>query len=167
MIDLFRANWPAAEAAIIKALGNEIRRLRESAKLSREQMIAQMGSDIHPQTLATYEQGTRQCTMQRLVEICRALHASAPDVLWMALRRAEIDLSMIDIQVDLNAVIRDKRGETAALRGWARKRLKALPAGDGVATIGQSAIPELAILLDYEETEFEIYLMDFLVKPAA
>jgi transcriptional regulator with XRE-family HTH domain len=151
----------AVESVVSRALGDEIRRLRDAAGMSRASLIERMGSDIHAQTLATYEAGSRQCTVTRFVEICMALGVAPSDVLGLALQRAEIDLLKNGMRVDLRAIIADNRAEMTLIRKWARKRLAADPNGSGVVRIGGSAIQELAILSDYADHE---QLIDELLK---
>jgi len=151
----------AVEGVVTRALGEEIRRVRDAAGITRAKLIEDMDSDIHVQTLATYEQGIRQCTVIRFVEICTALGVAAPDVLGLALQRAKIDLQTIGLQVDLRAIIADNRPATGTIRKWARKRLAADPNGSGVVHLTISAIQELAVLFDY--TNYE-QLVDELIK---
>jgi len=151
----------ATDGAITRALGEELRRVRHQAGLSRAELVDQMSSDIHVRTLATYEQGARQCTVVRLVEICRTLGVAAPDVLWLALQRAELDLETTGLQVDLRAVIRDERVEFGPLRRWAHKRLERDPDGQGIARLNRAVVQEIAIFLDYSWQELVRYLLKF------
>ena len=106
-----------------RAIGQEIRRARAAIGWTRADLVERLDVEVHVQTIAGYEHGTRHCTVARLVEICRALDVPAPDLLAFALQRAEIDLGRTEVHVDLNAILRDDRPELAALRGWARHRL--------------------------------------------
>lgn len=149
------------ERVISRALGEEIRRLRDGKGLTREKLIEKMGCDIHVQTLATYEQGLRQCTVVRLVQICMALEVGPLDVLGLALQHAEVDLLKHGMYVDLRALIADKRPEMMLIRKWARRRLAADPTSETVRISGP-VLQELAVLSDYDnEQRFVKELLDF------
>src|SRR5262245_59013853 len=115
------------DRVITRALGEELRRTREETGLSQSELVGRMPSGLHAKTLASYEQGARQCTVVRLCEITRALGISAMDVLARALLHAEIDLHTVRVQVDLQALTNDTRPELRSLRRWARARLVAYP----------------------------------------
>jgi transcriptional regulator with XRE-family HTH domain len=150
-----------AETIVTKALGEELRRVRDSIGWSRGRLVAEMGADIHVQTLATYEQGARQCTVVRLVEICRAMGVAAPDVLALALQRAEIDLRLIGVLVNLRAAAEDERAELQPIRTWAAKRLEADSSGTGVVYLDRSVLHEMSLCFGYSEAELVGYLKLF------
>lgn len=151
------------EAGIItRALGDEIRRVRDHNGWTRAELVDRMASDIHVQTLATYEQGVRQCTVVRLIEICRALGVAAPDVLGLALQRAELDLKLIGVRVDVRAIARDERNEYAAIQDWAGRRLSVDQDGAGVVYLDRTAIREMAVILGYTEEQLYAYLVKFI-----
>lgn len=153
------------DAAVARAIGEEIRRARESVGWTRAELVARMPSDIHPQTLATYERGIRQCTVGRLVEICRTMGMSAPDVLSWAMQRAEIDLVTIGLQVDLRAVLADSRVELLPLRRWARGRLTDDP-GAYIAHLEWPVVQEMAALFGIPRPEFVSDLIMFTPRAA-
>jgi transcriptional regulator with XRE-family HTH domain len=130
---------------ITGALGEELRRARERTGLSQSELAARMPSELHPKTLASYEQGVRQCTVVRFCEIARALQASATDLLTRALHRAEIDLQAVDLQVDLHALTNDARPELRPLRRWARARLAMYPTATLTRLDGR-VIQEMALI---------------------
>jgi transcriptional regulator with XRE-family HTH domain len=150
------------DATINRAVGEEIRRARQIAKLTRSDLVKRMGSGIKVQTLGGYERGIRQCAIARLVEICRALGVAAPEVLRLALQRVEIDLHTIGLQVDLRAVVRDRRSELVPLRRWARNRLADDPDGSGVVHLGPAVVQEMGAMLGYSRADLINYLMSFI-----
>lgn len=152
-------------AAVAHAIGEELRRARESAGWTRADLVARMPSDIHVQTLATYERGVRQCTVGRLVEICKTMGASAPDLLRWAVQRAEIDLPTIGLEVDLDAMLRSKEPELLPLRRWARGRLNDDP-DSGIAHLEWPVVQEMARLFDIPRAELVGYLIMFTPQPA-
>ena len=67
---------------------------------SRAQLVARLPFGIGERTLLTYEHGTRQLTVLRFNEICRALGIAAPTLLGQALQRARIHLQNLMFQID-------------------------------------------------------------------
>jgi transcriptional regulator with XRE-family HTH domain len=151
-----------------RALGEELRRARTASGLSRAQVVADLVDDIHEQTLATYELGTRQCTVARLVQICRVLDLGAPDLLGLALQRAMVDLHLLKVQVDLHAVLADDSEELAPMRLWAANRL-ALSALDGSATVhlDPGTVVEMAFLCGLTVDGLAKHLRDFAPDPGS
>jgi transcriptional regulator with XRE-family HTH domain len=148
------------DRVITGALGEELRRARERIGLSQTELAARMPSALHPKTLASYEQGVRQCTVVRLCEIARALESSAVDLLARALHRAEIDLETLDLQVDLQALTDDTRPELRALRRWARARLATYPAAT-LARLDGRVVQEMALIFGTPLTELVSMLAMF------
>lgn len=148
------------DEVVARALGEELRRARESLSCTRDQLVDRMTSEIQPRTLASYEHGSRQCTVVRLVEICQALRTPAPELLGIALQRAEIDLDNVFLQVDLHALTRDDRDELVQLRAWANKRLANNP-DTRVAVLKWDVIQEMAIFLDCTRSQLVGYLTMF------
>jgi transcriptional regulator with XRE-family HTH domain len=149
-----------ADRAITKAIGEQLRRVREDVGWSQSELAARIPSGLHVKTLATYEQGVRQCSVVRLVEICRTLGVAAPDLLGLALQHAEIDLQTVGLQVDLHAVVRDTRGELRPLRKWARNRLAINPAS-GIARLDQNVVQEMAAFAGFALSDLVRYLEMF------
>ncbi|MFL6119252.1 helix-turn-helix domain-containing protein [Actinophytocola sp.] len=148
------------DEVVARALGEELRRARESIGWTRDELAGRMTTEIQPRTIASYEQGARYCTVVRLAEICRTLRISAPELLGMALQRAEIDLNTISLQVDLHALTRDDSDELRPLRAWADRRL-ALNPESRVAVLKVEVVQEMAILFDYTRSQLVRYLTKF------
>jgi transcriptional regulator with XRE-family HTH domain len=148
------------DQAVARALGEELRRARETVGWTRDELVDRMASEIQPRTLASYEHGSRYCTVVRLTEICRALRVSAPELLGIALQRAEIDLNNICIQVDLDALTRSDRDELTQLRTWAKRRLAKNP-DSRVAILKWDVVQEMAIFFDYTRSQLVGYLTMF------
>lgn len=106
-----------------KILGDEIRRMRKKRGWTRKDLKDRLQSDISLQTLATYELGTRQCSVVRFVEICLALDELPHELLARVHERVFADTSGGRITVDLRKVVRDARPELLPLRRWATGRL--------------------------------------------
>lgn len=150
-----------ADQAISKALGEELRRVRDTVGLTRAEVVERATADIHARTYATYEHGTRQCTVARLVDICAALGVGAPEVLELALQRARLHLQTIGLQVDLHAVLRDTSAELKGLRSWAHNRLAANLDSPGIARLTVPALQELAVCVGISRTELVRQLITF------
>src|SRR5256714_9428176 len=63
-----------------RVLGEELRKLRRRRGWTRKELNQHLQSDISLQTLATYELGTRQCSVVRLVELCMAMDERPQDL---------------------------------------------------------------------------------------
>jgi transcriptional regulator with XRE-family HTH domain len=134
------------DTAIARFLGDELRRARDALGLTRQQLIDRMDCDIHPQTLASYENGIRQCTVVRLVEICRALGVAAADVLGLSLQRATSELYTQTLLVELPRVVRHTDPRFDQVRTWARLRTANSTAATGVARLEPAAVREMAVI---------------------
>jgi transcriptional regulator with XRE-family HTH domain len=149
---------------VIVALGQEIRAAREDRGLSRAELVERLHASIQSQTLATYEQGTRQCTVLRFVEICQAIGVSAPDVLTSALNKARVDLRTLTLRVDVSALAStDDEGTISQLRQWAQNLLRWYPASP-VAELTPAEIAQMAIVCDVAHEDMTTLLLNFAVK---
>ncbi|MEC3978392.1 helix-turn-helix transcriptional regulator [Amycolatopsis sp. H20-H5] len=105
-----------------RILGDELRKLRRQRGWTRKELNQHLQSEISLQTLATYELGTRQCSVVRLVELCVAMDELPQDLLAKVHRRVFID-EPGRVRVDLRKVIVDDQPELGSLRRWAEGRL--------------------------------------------
>jgi len=95
------------------------------------------------QTLATYEHGTRHCSVARFAELCRTLGAEPYDVLARAERRVRT-VESGGLRVDLAAAAKLINPQFTPLRRWSARRLEA---GDrGVVGLPPAAVEQLAEL---------------------
>ncbi|MGX7828022.1 helix-turn-helix domain-containing protein [Actinokineospora sp. 24-640] len=152
-------------ADVARAVGQEIRRARSAIGWTRAELVERLDSDLHVQTVAGYEQGIRHCTVARLVEISRALGSSAPELLALALQRAEIDLDHTGVRVDLHAIARDQRAELTPLRVWAQHRLEHDAENSGVATLEPAVVENMAHFCQLPKTDMLTLLVDFTPDP--
>jgi transcriptional regulator with XRE-family HTH domain len=106
-----------------RVLGDELRRLRKERGWTRRDLNRRLQSDISLQTLATYELGTRQCSVVRLVEICIALDEVPHDLLARVHQRVFSESPVGRIRVDLRRIVRDDHAALLPLRRWARGKL--------------------------------------------
>uniref|UniRef100_UPI003525016F helix-turn-helix domain-containing protein n=1 Tax=Amycolatopsis sp. cg9 TaxID=3238801 RepID=UPI003525016F len=109
-----------------RMLGEELRRLREERGLTRRDLNHRLRSDLSLQTLATYELGTRQCSVVRLVELCLALEVSPEALLARVGQRYSGTFGTTDsdgVRIDLRRVVDARHDDLAPLRRWAEGRL--------------------------------------------
>lgn len=119
---------PDESTRYLQALGAELRRLRARRGWTRRDLKDRMQSDISLQTLATYELGTRQCSVVRLVELCLALGERPDRLLFRVHRRTSAalpgELSPDGrVRVDLRALAHSDQPGLESLRRWALMRL--------------------------------------------
>jgi transcriptional regulator with XRE-family HTH domain len=138
-----------------RVLGDEIRRLRKKRGLTRKQLNRRLQSEISLQTLATYELGTRQCSVVRLVEICVALDEQPHELLARVHERVFTDSPRGRIRLDLRQVVRDDHDELLPLRRWARGRLDHQPgtAASAEVQLDFAALEQLAALCGLDTVE--------------
>ncbi|MEU0465501.1 MULTISPECIES: helix-turn-helix domain-containing protein [unclassified Amycolatopsis] len=106
-----------------RILGEELRKLRRRRGWTRKELNQHLQSDISLQTLATYELGTRQCSVVRLVELCLAMDELPQDLLARVHRRVFAD-EPGKVRLDLTRIVADERTELLPLRRWAEGRLR-------------------------------------------
>lgn len=151
----------ATHSAIIRALGVELRRARDNLGWSRPDLVKRLNSELPVNTYACYEQGIRQVSIPRLVELCEIMGVAVPELLGLALQRAEVDPRTSGVQVDLHKVISDKHEVLRPLRRWARHRLKNSADDSGVIRLEWSFIEEMAVFLGLSGPELVGHLRGF------
>jgi transcriptional regulator with XRE-family HTH domain len=134
-----------------RVLGDEIRRLRKLRGWTRKELNERLQSDISLQTLATYELGTRQCSVTRFVEICLALNELPHELLARVHERVFTDTPVGRVRLDLRKVVRDRQLELLPLRRWAAGRL-ATESGTEVQ-LDIAALERLAELCNLDTVE--------------
>ena len=146
------------DEAINKALGFELRRIRDDLELTRGDVVEYMSTHSE-QTLANYECGIRPMTLPRLVEICEALGVATASVVALALQRAEIEPNPRTCIVDFSAIMA-KVDRQSSLAQWARNRLKRDPDAT-VVELELAVIEEMAVILDVPYGELVEELRSF------
>ncbi|MBB4904319.1 helix-turn-helix domain-containing protein [Actinophytocola algeriensis] len=138
-----------------RVLGDELRRLRKQRGWTRRDLNRRLQSDISLQTLATYELGTRQCSVVRLVEICIALDEVPHELMARVHQRVFSDSPVGRIRLDLRKIVRDGQPELLPLRRWAKGRLAELNGTHGPADVNLdiSALERMAELCGLETVE--------------
>ncbi len=110
-----------------RVLGDELRKLRRGRGWTRKELNAHLQSEISLQTLATYELGTRQCSVVRLVELCVAMDELPQDLLAKVHSRVFTE-EPGRVRVDLRRVVAEAGPELTPLRRWAEGRLRQIGA---------------------------------------
>lgn len=129
-----------------RILGDELRKLRRSRGWTRKELNQHLQSEISLQTLATYELGTRQCSVVRLVELCVAMDELPQDLLAKVHRRVFLD-EPGRVRVDLRKVVADAPADLLPLRRWAEDRLRqAGEQGGGEVALDLPALERMAEL---------------------
>ncbi|MFC4856860.1 helix-turn-helix domain-containing protein [Actinophytocola glycyrrhizae] len=156
-----RKRWDRATS---RAVGEELRRFRESNGWSRRHLVALLPSGIGDRTLLSYEHGTRHLTMLRFIEVCRALGVAAPVLLHQALQRARIDLDTLPLRVDLTTLAKDRSGGYPLLIQWAHNTLIENP--EGVVEVEPTVVRTLALCVGCEHRQLVDHLARFLPDEA-
>jgi transcriptional regulator with XRE-family HTH domain len=145
--------------AVARAIGEELRRARDARGWTRAQVVALLPSGIGERTLLSYEHGTRQLSVLRLLELCDALGVTASSVLNLALQRARLLLENLALQVDLHALLNDQRPQEPPLAQWASNKLCRHP--DGIVELVPAAVLELADVMGCDQSELAARLSRF------
>ena len=153
-----------SDKIITRAIGEELRRVRETIGWSRNEFVARLPSGIGDRTLLAYEHGLRQLTVTRLVELCHALGVGAPSLLGLALQRAQVYLQNLVLQIDLHLLLDDTTDRFRPMLQWARARLKQEPGG--VIEVTPSAVRELAAFVGCSHDDLTNYLSRFAPESA-
>lgn len=113
-----------------RVLGDELRTLRKQRGWTRKELNKRLQTEISLQTLATYELGTRQCSVVRLVEICHALDVPAHEVMARVHERVFGDTPAGHLTLNLDHIVAHESPKLVPLRRWAQGRLHQLPPGN-------------------------------------
>lgn len=108
---------------VAKALGAQLRQERERREWSRAQFVTHLPSGVGERTLLAYEHGLRKLTVLRLLELCYFLETEPTEFLGLALQRAMILLDNVVLQIDLRALLDDRRPKFRSMNQWARNKL--------------------------------------------
>lgn len=133
-----------------RVLGEELRKLRTQRGWTRKELGERLQSGISLQTLATYELGTRQCSVVRLVELCRAMD-ELPHHLLARVHNRLFGHDVDQVRVNLLDVVADEQPELLPLRRWARGRLAA--GGSADVRFERATVEQLASLCDLRTEE--------------
>ncbi|MFQ6272355.1 helix-turn-helix domain-containing protein [Kutzneria viridogrisea] len=136
-----------------RVLGDELRKLRKQRGWTRKVLQGKLQTEVSLQTLATYELGTRQCSVVRLAEICLAMDALPHDVLAKVHGRIFSDSPGEHVRLDLARVAEDTQPDLLPLRRWARDRLRATGARNAEVQLDLPALEQMAELCGLDTVE--------------
>ncbi len=102
-----------------RALGRELQQLRVRRRWTRAQLVERLPMELSAQALASYETGTRSCTVVRFVELCTALEASPHDLLERVHSQVSQDDFPASLKVDVYKLALDERAGLEPARRWA------------------------------------------------
>jgi transcriptional regulator with XRE-family HTH domain len=145
--------------AIARAVGDELRRVREARGLSRLEFVAMLPSGIGDRTVLSYEHGTRQLTLLRLAELSWVLDVDAPLVYSRGIQRARILTEKLTLAVDLKAFLRDERMQFKPLAQWAKNLLNKHP--NDVVELEPVVVQHLASSIGCTHSELSTHLARF------
>ncbi len=148
------------DEVVVRALGVELRRVREGLGWTQVETVSRLS--FSGPTLWTYEHGERNCTVARLLEWCRALGVSAPEMLQAAVQRSGVDVELLVLRVDLRAVVGDRTAKFGPIVRWARNRLAAEPDGSSVVRVVPDSVRELAAVVGCSHAALVEYLTGFM-----
>jgi transcriptional regulator with XRE-family HTH domain len=159
---------PLPHDVVKRALGVELRRAREMLGWSRAELADHLPA-MQEHVIYTYEQGVRNCTVARLVEICEPLGIDPPEVLGLALQRAKMEARILGLVIDLRAVARDDSAGYRPVQRWAHVRLEDGSVSNGVVRLSHAVLREMAVILGYTRESLVRYLSAFApgVAPSA
>jgi transcriptional regulator with XRE-family HTH domain len=130
-----------------RVVGDELRRVRLRRGWTRRQLRERLRADISLQTLATYELGTRSCSIHGLAELCLALDIPPHEVLARAHQRLT-DQAAYDsgrrLRLDLVAAADVELPELAPLRAWATQYLAGASQQTRTVPVDRAALDRLA-----------------------
>lgn len=115
-----------------KNLGAELKNIRRNERrLSRAEVCERMAQitgneDFSVQTLGTYEQGTRNFTVARLLEVCAALDVRADKLFASVYERTfpdQVTQNFDLITVNLSLITESEDARLQPLRPWAQEAL--------------------------------------------
>jgi hypothetical protein len=149
-----------SDKEIARAIGQELRSVREALGWSRGQVVAALPSGIGDRTLLSYDHGTRHLTVVRLIEICRVLGFDAPLLLRQALQRARIYLDSMALRIDLKALANSRNEQFRPMVQWARNTLNDNPSG--IVDVEPVVVENLARFIGCRPAELATYLSRFL-----
>jgi transcriptional regulator with XRE-family HTH domain len=105
--------------ALLRVLGDELRRARKDHGWTRQDLLDQLGEDISLKAIATYELGTRKITVARLAAICQTLNTTAAEIIGRAYGRLSDNPDLaLGWTIDLHAAARLHPAELTPLRRW-------------------------------------------------
>jgi transcriptional regulator with XRE-family HTH domain len=147
------------EKTVSRALGEELRRVREERGWSRLQLVDLLPSGIGDRTLLSYEHGSRNITTVRFIEISNALGVDPSKMIGRGLQRARIQVENLALEIDLCALLHDRNEQFRPMHQWAHNALNKHPSG--IVEIEPAVVQSLALFIGSDYLELANYLCRF------
>jgi hypothetical protein len=160
MTEATQSHERATAQCVSRALGEGLRRRRETKGWSRAELVERMPSGITHRTLISYEDGARHLTVPRLLELCDCLDIPAPQLLAQALRSARVVWLPTTRLVDIVALVNHGDAAFQQVACWANGQLDRYP--DGAVELTSAAVADLADLMGYSPRDLADYLDQFI-----
>lgn len=126
-----------------------------SRRVLCERLRESTGHDISTNTLATYEMGTRQPPLERIVALCLTQDVRLSEIL-AAVESELLDGSDNALTVNLRTIAKTTSIVLSPVRGWARSHLDA---GRTTAELTTDSIANLATASGLDATEIRAALL--------
>ncbi|MFC4853654.1 helix-turn-helix domain-containing protein [Actinophytocola glycyrrhizae] len=166
MSELAELQAESLRTAVGRAVGAELRSVREARGVSRVAFVQQLPSGVGARTLLAYEHGVRQLTLSRLVELAEALDIDPGVLVTRGLQRARLYLERVTLHVDLYAVLHHPtvgKGRFRAMLRWAGNALNENP--HGIAEVDVKVVRNLALLTGCSHRDLAGFLAQFTPSP--
>ena len=141
-----------------RILGDELRLLRRRRGWTRKDLQRQLASGISVQTLATYELGSRQCSVVRLAELCLVMDELPQHLIARVHQRVVVD-GPGHVRMNLRSLATLVEPHLVPLRRWAEDRLRQPGASEDVQ-LDLAALCRMAELCDLQSAELVAFLRD-------
>lgn len=150
------------------ALGEELRLLRLKRGWTCKELTRRLRGDVSPQTVTSWELGSRAISVVRLVGVVDVLvgvsEYSVSELLQRARRRTGISEDDSAVLLDLKAASRTSNTVLSPLQRWAMSRLRDKPRGQrGIVRLDLPALTRLAQLCNTDTFD----LVQQLTEPGA
>ncbi len=166
MSELAELQAESLRTAVGRAVGEELRSVREARGVSRVEFVQRLPSGVGHRTLLSYEHGVRQLTLGRLVELAQALDIDPGVLVTRGLQRARLFLERVTLHVDLYALLHHDstgKGKFRPMMQWARNALNENP--HGIAEVDVKVVRNLALFTGCSHRELARYLAQFTPPP--
>jgi hypothetical protein len=158
-VSLVNGPYELSEETFSRAVGAELRSVREVRGWSRLQFVELLPSGICDRTLLSYEHGARHVSLLRFAELSWALHVDPPTMFARGLQRARVLVENSTLEVDLRALLRDQRAQFRSLAQWARNMLNDQPGG--VVQVEPAVVRNLASFIGCTHRELADHFARF------
>jgi transcriptional regulator with XRE-family HTH domain len=148
---------------LTRELGHELRLLRKKRGLTLRRLSQRMFNVVSHKTLATYEQGIRGVSVERLFELCLAMDVRPQEVIAQVYERIHANTPHGWFMLNLSQVIHDEHQELLPLRRWAETSLNA--GGLRAVPLTSGALEQLAGLCGMDTADLITLLGELVICP--